>query len=107
MSWPARILEAGHHVKAWYRKAGQLPPNPVHYAGLLSNVVYAAEHRVKVLIVTRPGPVRNLLGASDLVEACNADNSGPWTCGLLAMGVDFTRCTATGAAFKDISLQDI
>lgn len=91
VSWPARILEAGDHVKAWYRKVGKLPSSPVNYAGPLSNAAYAAEHRVKVLLVTRPGPVRNLLGAAELVKACNNDASGPWTCGLHSMGVNFTR----------------
>eukprot|EP00884_Botryococcus_braunii_P010152 jgi/Botrbrau1/19138/Bobra.0077s0050.1 len=75
-SAPSRATAEGRHVRCFQKVAFCIEEGAVR--------------PVRVLIETRPGPVRNLDNREELVRQCN-EAGGPWECRMYSMGSDFLR----------------
>lgn len=92
---PKSLLRAApEFVYRWYGKKGLLPTNPAGFTQPPNQNKGGSPGTVapvRVLVETRPGPVRNLVNNESLVRQCNED-PGPWECRTYPMGYDFARC---------------
>jgi hypothetical protein len=79
---------APEYVYDWYQKEGLLPTNPAGFT--YSGDTHEATTRIRVLVETRPGTVRNLENKESLIRQCN-EAGGPWECRPWPMGSDFAR----------------